>query len=156
MVDQAGHCTNSKDVADFIGIFAISKGAGTSEIGDLYLIEKLTAAQVAVRVGISKASVLRRLHALGIRKETLAEVANDQPRPAVRAPFGQRIIAGKLVNDRQEQKVARLIVELRARQNLGWNEVVRRLNEDGLRTRSGIPWKMGRVRMVFERWNGKL
>ena len=156
MVDRPGHCTNSKNVSDFIGIFAIPKSAGTNEIGDLYVKKRLTAAQIAARVGLSKAAVLRRLHSLGIRKETLSEVAKEHPRPAVRAQFGQRIIDGKLANDRQEQKVARLIVELRARQNLGWKEVVQRLNADGHSTRSGIPWKIGRVSMVFDRWNGKL
>lgn len=105
--------------------------------------------------GLSKTSVLRRLHSLGIRKENIGEGAKDHQRAAVRAPYGHRVIDGRLVSDRQEQKVARLIVELRARQNLGWKEVVERLNVDELRTRNGITWKVGRVRMVFDRWNGK-
>lgn len=156
LVDQVGHRTNSTYINDFIGIFSIPKDVGTDKIADLYVKEGLTAAQVAARVGLSKASILRRLHSLGIRKGTLHEVTKGQPRPAVRAAYGQRIISGKLVNDRQEQKVARLIVELRERQKLGWKEVVDRLNGEGLRTRSGIPWKVGRVRMVFDRWHGKL
>ncbi len=83
-------------------------------------------------------------------------VAKDHPRLAVHARYGNRIIDGRLVNDRQEQKVARLIVELRLRQNLGWKEVAQRLNIGGFRTRSGITWKVGRVRMVFDRWKDKL
>jgi hypothetical protein len=78
------------------------------------------------------------------------------PRPAVRAPFGKKALDGRLVDNRLELKTARLIVELRARQNLGWTEVVDRLNADGLSTRQGLKWKIGTARMVFERWNGKI
>ncbi len=57
----------------------IPKSAGTSSIADLYIKNRLTAAQIAARVGLSKASVLRRLHSLGIRKETIDDGREGSP-----------------------------------------------------------------------------
>jgi len=122
----------------------------------LYLNRGLTAAKIAIQVGLSKSEVLRRLHSIGIRRETLKDVAMAVLRPAIRAPFGQRVVDGKIIDDRRELKVARFIVEMRGRQKLRWEAVVRRLNEGGLKTKTGLPWKIGTAKMVFDRWNGKL
>ncbi len=128
----------------------------SASIRDLYLNQGLTAAQIALQIGISKTVVLRKLHALGIRRETVKQMELDQPRPVGRAPLGQRIVAGKLTPDRKELKIVRLVVELRSRQNLPWKEVVKRLNSDNLRTKSGLRWKEGAAKMVFQRWNSKI
>jgi hypothetical protein len=155
-VDRAVHRTNSANVSDFINIFANPKTVNPADIADLYIKKRLSAKKLAVELGLSKAAVLRRLHHLGIRKETVSEFAKEHPRPVTRASFGFRIVDGRLVPDRQEQKVARFIVELRQRQNLPWNEVVKKVNLAGHRTKQGLPWKIGTVRMVFASWRGKV
>ena len=156
MVEAVGCWTNSPEVADFLSVSPNPKNVGTTTIKDLYLNRGLTAAKIASQIGLSKSEVLRRLHSVGIRRETLKDAVMEVPRPVIRAPFGQRVVAGKLVDDRRELKTARHIVELRARQDLGWAQVVNRLNGDGLRTRTGLAWKIGTAKMVFDRWNGKL
>ena len=156
MVDQGPYWANSADLPDFVSVFVNPKTVGAHAVSDLYLKNGLTALQIARKVGLSKAEVLRRLHSVGIRRETVKDLAVDRPRPAVRAPFGKRIVAGKVVDCRRELSIARYIVELRGRQGLGWKEVVDRLNRNGHRTRTGLPWKVGTAKMVFDRWNGKV
>ena len=143
-------------VSDFLNFVPIPKAVSSTHIKDLYLKKGLTAAQIGSEIGLSKAAVLNRLHAMGIRRETLKDIVMDTSRPAVRAPFGQRVVAGKVVDCRRELSVARYIVELRKRQGLGWKDVAQRLNCDGHRTRTGLPWKVGTAKMVFDRWNGKI
>ena len=100
--------------------------------------------------------VLKRLHGLGIRRENIKDMIREVPRLIAKAPYGHRVVDGKLVEDRREMQVARLIVDLHWRQNLAWNEVIRCLNKEGLHTRQGLPWKQGTARMVFVRWRGKI
>lgn len=155
MVDRAVYRANSTNLSDFVGLFVNPKIAAPDDIADLYLKKGLSAKKLGAELGLSKTSVLRRLHHLGIRKETVSEIAKDHPRPVRRASYGLRIVDGRLVPDRQEQKVARLIVELRLRQKLPWNDLVRKLNMNGLKTKSGLPWRVGTVRMVYGKWKDK-
>lgn len=155
-MEVPGCWANSTQVTDFFPILVNPKNVGAHTIGDLYLNEGKSAAKIAAEIGLSKAAVLARLHAEGIRRDTIKTVAPDYSRPATRTPFGKRVVAGKLVDCRRELSMARYIIELRARQWLGWNEVVERLNRDGHRTRTGLPWKAGTAMQVFARWNRKV
>ena len=116
----------------------------------------MSAAQIAAEVGLSKAAVLNRLHAQGIRSETLKTIAPTHSPPAVRAPFGKKVVAGKLVDCRREMSLVRYIVELRARRGRKWKDVAEQLNSDGHRTRNGRPWTIGTTKNVFDRWDGKI
>lgn len=109
-MEAAGCWANSNQVIDFLPIFVNPKNVGAHVIKDLYLEKGRTAAQVALEVGLSKSEVLRRLHLQGIRREKLKDVATDHLRPALRAPFGKRVVAGKLVDCRRELNLARYIV----------------------------------------------
>ena len=112
-VVDLGRCwANSPQLSDFFPIFVNPKIVGAHRIRDLYLSSGLSAAEVANEVGLSKSEVLRRLHAMGIRRETIQQVAPEHSRPAVRAPFGKRVVAGKLLDCRRELATARYIVEL--------------------------------------------
>ena len=155
-MEESDTWANSADLPDFVSVFANPKSVGATRIKDLYLKKGLTASQIARRIGLSKAGVLSRLGSVGIRRETMKDLSVEYPRPATRAPFGKRIVAGKLVDDRRELKVARYIVELRGRQSLGWKEVAQKLNSDGLQTRTGLLWKVGTAKKVFDRWNGRV
>jgi len=147
-VDRAGYRANTNEVTDFIAVFINPKNINLATIAELYRKDGLSAAKIATQVGLSKSAVLNKLHTLGIRRETRQN--------AIRAPFGQKIVAGKLVPNRRELKIARLIVELRHRQMLSWKEVVHHLESKNLKTRNGCPWKIGTAKRVFDRWNGKL
>lgn len=112
--------------------------------------------EIAEQVGLSKAAVLTRLHQMGVRKMQGKGQATDNYRFTQRVPFGKRLVAGRLLDDRKDLKTARYIVELRQRQGLAWNDVVKKLNLNGYRTKKGLLWKIGTARMVFERWRGKI
>lgn len=156
MVHRAGYCANTSKVSDFIDNIVIPKNAKSETIRDLYLDQGLTALQIAHQIGLSKTVVLRRLHALGIRQETVKQMELEKPRPVSRASYGYRIVSGKLVPDRYELKVVRIIVELRSRQGLSWSKLVKHLNSEKIKARGGGVWHITSVRMVFERWKDKI
>jgi len=155
-VDRTGHRANTNEVTDFIEVFVNPKNINLATIAELYRKGGLSAAKIATQVGLSKSAVLSKLHSLGIRRENLKDIEYDNHRPAIRAPFGQKIVTGKLVPNRHELKIARLIVELRARQSLSWKEIVHHLESENLKTRNGFHWKIRTAKRVFDRWNGKL
>jgi hypothetical protein len=90
-----------------------------------------------------------------IRKQTSQGRQASNYRFPRQVPFGKRLVKGCLIDDRKELKTARLIVELRQRQNLSWKEVIKKINSEGCRTKQGLVWKIGTVRMVFANWVGK-
>ncbi len=51
-------------------------------------------------------------------------------------------------------KIAQIIVDLRDRKGIPWDDIVARLNKDGLKTKRGMLWKRGTVRMVHANWAG--
>lgn len=155
-MEETRRRANQQQVSDFIRFVAIPKAVDPTKIKQLYVESGLTASQIAEQVGLSRPAVLARLHQMGIRKTQDKGQAPDNYRFTQRIPFGKRLVAGRLIDDRKDLKTARYIVELRQRQSLPWNEVVRKLNLQGYKTKKGLPWKIGTVRMVFERWQGKL
>ena len=155
-MEESRHCTTQPQVSDSLSFVPIPKAVSSTRIKDLYLKNGLTAAQIGSQIGLSKAAVLNRLHAMGIRSETLEDVLMDTSRPAVPAHFGQRVVAGTVVDCRRELSVVQYIVELQKRQGLRWKKVAECLNRDGHRTRTGLLWKVGTAKMVFDRWNGKV
>lgn len=156
VVEQSRRRANPFQVSDFIKFVAIPKAVDPAIIRDLYLKNGFTASQIAEQVGLSKPAVLARLHQMGVRKVHSKGQAVDNYRFTQRVPFGKRLVAGRLLDDRKDLKTARYIVELRQRQGLPWKEVVTKVNLSGYRTKKGLLWKVGTVRMVFERWRGKI
>ena len=156
MVERSRHWTNLPQVSDFLNFVSIPKAVNPALIREFYLEKGLTASQIAEQVGLSKPAVLARLHQMGVRKQQDRGAQSDNFRFAQRVPFGKRLVDGRLVDDRRELKAARLIVELKQRQNLPWKEVVSKVNMAGFQTKKGLPWKIGTVRMVFSKWKDRV
>lgn len=155
-MEETRRGTNLPQVSDFLKFVSIPKAVDPALIRRFYLEKGLSASQIAEQVCLSKPAVLARLHQMGIRKQHSRGAQSDNFRFPQKVPFGKRLVDGRLVDDRRDLKVARLIVELRHRQNLPWNEVVKKLNLAGFRTKKGLPWKIGTVRAIFGRWIGKV
>jgi len=65
-------------------------------------------------------------------------------------PFGYDLEGGKLVENRAEQRVLRLMESLRVK-GYGYHRIADQLNADGLLTKTGRAWKSAMVRQVYLR-----
>ena len=72
-------------------------------------------------------------------------------------PYGYSVQNGKLVANKSELKVCRLVVELVERNGLQQNAVARELSKRGLKNRAGkTEWNSKTVFNIYKRWKGKL
>lgn len=74
---------------------------------------------MAAQTGSSKTAVLERLYEAGVRGKRTGRDSQNYKFPK-NPPYGFRVSDGRLVPERREMEVARLIVELRDRQRIGW------------------------------------
>lgn len=155
MVEESRHWTNYDQVSEFINIAINLQVVNSTFLKHLYLEKGLTASQIATEYGLSKAAVLGRLSQMKIRNCPGKGRSDDNFRFPHHVPFGKRLVDGKLVEDKKEMKTARLIVDLRDRKGIPWDDIVTRLNKDGLKTKRGLLWKRGIVRMVHANWAEK-
>jgi hypothetical protein len=123
---------------------------------ELYRKKGLSAAQIAEQLGVSKTVVLNRLRAIGIREKTGRVTRPDNYRHH-EPPYGYTICDGKLVPNKKELQVCRLVVELRGRQKRSFAEIAEELIRRGYPNRRGVvSWFHHSVNQIFKRWNGKL
>lgn len=155
MVGSAARWTNPAHLIDTITFLARPERADRAVFCDLYVKNGLSAAEVAAQTGLSKTAVLERLHEAGVRGRRTGRDPENYKFPK-NPPYGFRVSNGRLVPDRREMKVARLIVELRDRQRIAWRVIAERLNSDGIRTRKGRAWNIDSVENVYARWSGRV
>jgi len=80
------------------------------------------------------------------------------------APYGYRIVKGKLQINREEAKIVKMIFELYEGNNMGVVGISRRLNELKIKPRKGKMWKGNTVHNIitnpiyagFVRWGGEI
>ena len=155
-MDRAGAWTNTGHVYDSIGFIAIPKRLDKAVIASKYIAGNQTAAQIAENIGASKQMVLARLRAAGISDTKGRGRSPENYRFLRSAPFGKKVLDGRLVTNSVELKIARIIVELRDRKSFSWNQVCQQLNEKGHKTRRNTPWKESNIRHIYKLWSGKL
>ncbi len=140
---------------DFIPINFSPRKIDRGKLGDLYLKNGFSSAQIADQVGLSKQAVLSRLREQGIHKTLGRGRSPDNfryPYPI----YGYHVVGGRLTTFAKEMKAVRLIVELRDRKARGWEEIVDHLNQRGFRSRTDLPWNRVRVKRVHKHWTGKI
>jgi hypothetical protein len=72
-------------------------------------------------------------------------------------PYGISKKNGKLVTNKSEVRVCRMLVELRDRQGKSIIEIGRMLEARGLKNRKGlVAWNYGTISRILQRWIGKL
>lgn len=158
MVDQPEYGANTGYLVDSINITFNVKLLNFDDIKGLFLDKGLSAAQLAKKYGVSKTVILEGLHKIGVKVGGGGErMTNPQNYRCKNPPYGFLVKDGKLVPNKREMKVCRLIVELIDRRGFSSTATARELEAKGFKTRGGSDnWDHSAVRRIFERWQGKL
>ena len=158
MVDQSGYGTNTSYLVDFIQITLSAKLLNSDQIREFYVEKGLSAAQIAGHFGVAKSLILARLHAIGIREGVAAGRSTNPENYRCRVPpYGYSIRDGRLVPNKAELRVCRMVVNLIRRKRLSFNAVARELGHQGIVSRSGRPrWDHSAIISIFNRWKDKL
>ena len=148
--------TNTDHVYDSIGFVALPKRLDKAKIALKYSESNLSSSQIAEKIGASKQMVLSRLRSAGVFNAKRRGRSSENYRFKNTTPFGKKVRDGRLVLNPVEVKIARLIVELRDRKGLAWEEICSEVNGRGHLTRRGTKWQDHTVRHVYKLWSGKL
>lgn len=147
-MDQGLQRTNHLVIKDRIPFLAKPYKQKPQVYRDLYLKEGLSAAQIAERLGCSKTTVLERLRAQGIR---------NPDRRIYHPPYGFSKLGSRLVPNRAEMRICRLVVSLHGRKGMSMRLVALELEKRGFKNRHGkVSWALTTVYGIFKRWNGKI
>ncbi len=158
MVSQPEYGTNTRYLVDFIRICLSAKLLNSEEIRELYENKLLSAAQIGKHFRVSRVTILSHLHEMGIRDRPSVERATNPENYRMRvAPYGYAIQNGKLVSNKTELKICRLVVELVQRHGRRHTDVARELSRRGYKNRAGRKkWNSGTVFNIYKRWKDKL
>ena len=128
-----------------------------AKIAELYLGKALSAAQIAVELGIAKSSVLEILQGLTIREPKGSRMTNPLNYRASVVPYGMRVVRGKLIENKSEMKICRIVVKIVGEEKLSLCAAARKLMDKNIKNRSGnVWWDHSMVDSIFKRWNGKI
>ena len=158
MVHQPEYGTNYAYYVDFIQVCLSAKLLNSEEIGRLYLEEKLSLNQIASKFKVSRSAIRSRLRGLGIDIDAVKPVSTNPENYRYNTPpYGFQVRDGKLLPNRLEMKICRLVVELIEREGRNHSEVARELTRRGLKTRTGkVKWDSKAIFNIFKRWKDKL
>lgn len=154
-MDLPDHRANHSYLTDFISITLLPKQLETSYLVDLYVNKGLSGTQIADMIGASKQMVLGRLRAAKVTGTSSGGRSPENYRQKS-PPYGYKVVSNKLVLNSKEIKVAKLILSLKNRQNMGWYQISKHLTEHGYVTRKGTAWGHWTVHLVYNHWNGKI
>ena len=157
MVDRAEYRTHTSYLTEIIQFQAFSKALNKSQIADLHTKDALSAAQIAERLGCSKTFVITTLKRLKVLRPMKGSQSVPTNYRRAIAPYGFRLVDGKLAPERTEMKICRLIVDLIDRRGLTCVQAAQVLEGRGLKGRNGRPvWHNTTVSRIHARWKGKL
>lgn len=153
MVDQTEVCTNRTYVIDIIKITVNPKLIGAAGIKALFVKTGLSAAQIAERYGVSKSFILSAIHRSGVKLGTKVGRSTDPKNYRNNSPpYGYLIRDGKLVPNKSEMKICRVVVELRGRRKLSTTQVSKELEKRGIKNRNGnTVWNPNTILNIFRR-----
>lgn len=88
---------------------------------------------------------------VSVREVSAAEMRCRVP------PYGFAVQNGKLVTNRKEMQICRLVVELVQRKGLGHSAVARELSRRGFKNRAGnTHWDSKTIFNILKRWQDKI
>ncbi len=158
LVDQPKTWKNRCKLSDSFDFNFSLKLIGAQVWRDLYQNQGLSMAQIAQKFNAPKSSIMDILHSHGLKggasKARKMRADNYRATP----PYGYKVLAGKLKVNPKELKSCRTIVSLAREKGLSWSAIAGELNRLKVPTRkakSGA-WYPNVVKIIFERWNGKL
>lgn len=157
-MDQFGRGTNRPYLVDFVPVCFSPQLINSAEIRHFYEKEGLSVSQIAERYGVVKSVILRRLRQMGVETEKgYLRQSNPNNYRRAKPPYGYLVKNGKLVLNKSELKVCRLVVEMMGRQDKGARETARELMNRGFKNRQGdVSWGHLVVQQILKRWNGKI
>lgn len=101
--------------------------------------------------------ILKLLNGAGVRIGKVGRSTDPKNYRNNSPPYGYLIRAGKLVPNKAEIKICRMVVELRDRRGYSITQVAKELERLGYKNRKGnTVWNTATVLNIFERWNGKI
>lgn len=162
MVDPATTRKNSSPnrttYLDSIEFFQKCYWKNTVNYSALYLEKGLSAAQIGKQLGIPKQTVLSQLQRDGIRLGgNTGRLANPDNYRLAYAPYGFSKKDGRLVPNKAELKICRLVVQLRNDSKMSFREIARELARCRIKNRNdSISWNHATAGRIYKRWNGKL
>jgi hypothetical protein len=156
LVHQPEYGTNRTYIVDIIN-FSVKPGrVKIEEIQELYLKKGLSAAQIATKLEVSDSFVFERLRATGVRYSPSRNL-NPENYLCPTPPYGYKKRSGKLLPNKTELRVCRLIVQLIDHEKLTVAAVARELTRQKIRNRKGtIEWGHSTVKRIYNRWHGKI
>ena len=88
--------------------------------------------QIADKIGVSKTTILNRLHSLDIRKKNRIMTNPKNYRMPI-APYGFQRVNNQLVPLKKEIKICRRVISLINNEKLSYSSTARRLEEEGIK-----------------------
>lgn len=157
-MDQVEYGANHIYLSDFIKMSYSGKLLNPEEIKRLYVKERLSAAQIAARFGVAKSVIIKWTDQLKVAPGTkVGSKTNPNNYRHHNPPYGYKVQDGKLVLNKAELKICRLVVELIGRRKFGIRETARELMKQEFKNRRGeINWSHFVVQQIFNRWNNKV
>lgn len=153
-MDQPEHWTNPTYLIDFIAFIPDPKRVDPSKIASLYTERRLSCYQIADRIGLSKTSVARKIRKAGVKERHRGRSKTNYR--FKNPPYGYRVVDSALLQDRNEMRVIRLIVEKRGCRGRSTSQIAMDLNFLGITTRIGRIWKQASVQAIYVRWKNKV
>ncbi len=155
---QPEYGTNYAYFVDFIEVCLSAKLLNSEEIGRLYLKEKLSLNQIASKFKVSRFVIRSRLRSLGIDIDAAKPVSTNPENYRYNTPpYGFQVREGKLLPNRLEMKICRLVIELIQREGRTHSDVARELIRRGLKSRTGkVKWDSKTIFNIYKRWKDKL
>ena len=152
------HFLNRPTYEDSIELFQKCYWKERVDYRDLYISQGLSAAQIGEKLNLPKQTVLSQLRKAGIRLGTnKGRIANPENYRLAYAPYGFSKKDGRLVPNKSELKICRLVVQLRNNSKMSFHEIARELERRRIKGRTeSISWTHATVGRIFKRWNGKL
>ncbi len=143
---------------DSIELFQKCHWKDAANYRHLYLEEGFSAAQIGERLNLPKQTVLNQLRRAGIRLGgNKGRMDNPNNYRLAETPYGFSKKAGKLIPNKSELRVCRLVVQLRNNSKLSFHEIARELIRRQIKNRrNAISWAPANVGRIYKRWNGKL
>ncbi len=158
MVDRTGYWKNQSYYADIIEFLSNPYVVKNPKIADLYQKEGFSAAQIGRKLGIAKSTVIDRLHAMKVPMRTKsAGQYQDNNYLGSAIPYGYQAKKRRLIPDRSELKISKLIIEFIDTQGLSANQTAQELERRKYKKRNGqVNWHHGMVLGIYRRWKGKI
>jgi len=158
LAQQPEYGTNQPYYIDFIQICLAVKFINNDEIKELYQEKGLTINQIASRFKVSRTVIQCRLRELRITDCIPVNKLNSHQKYRCRvAPYGFAVESGKLVPNRLEVKICRLVVQLVQCQGKTQSEAGRELSRLGHKNLSGnTVWDSKTIFNILKRWKDKL